>query len=668
MKNSAAHDHIKKTLIELKKRFEQDKYSDEAMHVLTEWLEDENASDQAIAYDFLAQVYSEAGEYRKALVVIHEALEMATEEYGAGSIEVAVLQNNLGRIYDQLNETELALQHYDEALQIGMSLLGSDDAFILLLQSNIAMTVMHGGNPEEALCQFMQVYENRKALLGAQHPLTLQTMNSIGVCHQLLGSYDEAEQWLQKAYSQQKEIVGETHPKTLITLANLASLWIEQGKYQKAEVLQKEVLELSRKTLGSNHMRSIGAGLELANLFGLQKKYDQARDCYKDVINVLEDNFGDENPKTFHARYQLALLNMERGEPGEDDFLAYSKYHIQRGNQSLEENDLIGAKYFFEEVIAVSDQIQPEKRTDFFTALKALGDICFQEKDYPKAVEYFEKLEELGKNALGEGSRAHLEFLTLKSYALLKANDKEEAWRGVVFLNTHHDEMMEFKPEIIRRVYQNMLVFFQDYQKMIEHYESYAIDANDLFKEVGDMALELVEADARDPRSFKKADEMLEKAEKLNEEFGLTQPIVYRVKAKLHYQLEEWEKAIPVLQKGLVYLARWDHEFTLGSLAYYIELGNLYMRLEDVKHALESFRQAARVIEQNQDIDPAEVIDVYSSLALLHYELSDVEYVAYHENEAKNWIEKAIPLAESRKNEDPEMLENLKNLEYVLTS
>lgn len=653
---------------EIEQILDQYDCSKEDKERLSAWIEGEGFADQAIAIDALAQLFGENEEYEKALDFLTKALDFAINENGPESLEVAILENNLGRICDQLNDSDTAYQHYTKALEIGLSISGEEDEFTLRVRSNIAMAVMHSGNPEEALSQFMDVYEKRKALHGDHHPHTLRTMNSIGVCHQLLGNYDEAEGWLQKAYSQQKEIVGETHPKTLITLGNLAGLWIEQGKYQKAEILQKEVFALSQKTLGKKHLRSISAGLELANLFGLQKKYEEAQNSYKEIINVLEESFGNDHPKVLHAQYQLALLNMERGEPDEDDFLAYSKYHIHRGNQCLEENDLIGAKYFFEEVIAVSDQIQPEKRTDYFTALRALGDICFQEKDYPKAVEYFEKLEELGRNALGEGSRAHLEFLTLKSYALLKANDKEEAWNGVVFLNNRHEEMMAFKPEVIRRVYQNMLVFFQDYQKMIEHYESFAIDANDLFKEVGEMALELIDVDARDPKNFEKADEMLDKAEKLNEEFGLTQPIVYRVKAKLHYQLEEWDKAIPVLQKGLVYLARWDHEFTLGSLGYYIELGNLYMQLDDVKGALEYFKHAARVIEQNEDIDSSEVIDVYSSLALLHYELSDVEYMAYHENEAKNWIEKAIPLAESRKNEDPEMLENLKNLEYVLTS
>jgi tetratricopeptide (TPR) repeat protein len=93
---------------------------------------------------------------------------------------------------------------------------------------------------------------------------------------------------------------------------------------------------------------------------------------------------------------------------------------------------------------------------------------------------------------------------------------------------------------------------------------------------------------------------------------------------------------------------------------------NIYIRFENYAKALEYFEQAARVIDLYEDIDSADIVDVYSSLALMHYELSETEYMAYHQNEAKKWIEKALPYAEQHSEVNPEMLENLKNLKAVL--
>jgi tetratricopeptide (TPR) repeat protein len=654
-------------MTKIKQLLNQHGFSQKDIELLSAWIEEEEGfADQATALDTLAQQFSENEEYEKARDFLTEALDLAIDENGPKSIEVAILENNLGRVYDQLNDQEKAHLHYSKALEIAHSISEKDNEFILRVRSNMAMLIMNSGDPESALMQFTEIYEERQKLRGENHSLTLRTMNSIGVCHQLLGNYEEAKKCLQKAYDQQAELLGHDHRNTLVTLSNLTTLATEQGDYNDAINLQQKVYAAYRKTKGKTHVKTIQAGLALANVYGLNNKYEEAKSCYAEIITGLIQAFGAQNPKTLYAQYQLALLNMQHNAPTVEDYLAYSGYHLYRGNEALAKEDFIGTDYFFNEVIAIGEHIPPEKRTDYFSALRALGDMSFRQKHYPEAVNYFSQLEDFGKNAMGEGSRAHLEFLTLKSYAQLKANDKEEAWNNLVFLNQHHDKTMDFHPDIISDVYQKMLVYFQDYQKMIEHYESYAIDANDLFKEVGEMALDLMKADAHSPESFEKAEKMLEKAEKLNNAYGLLQPIVYRVKAMLHYQLEEWEKAETTLKKGLEYLARWEHEYTLDSLEYRIELGNIYIRFENYAKALEYFEQAARVIDLYEDIDSADIVDVYSSLALMHYELSVTQYMAYHQNEAKKYIDKAIPIAEKRSDLDPEMLENLKNLKAVL--
>jgi nephrocystin-3 len=658
---------IKQALKEMASIYQNQGYLGDAIYLLTSLLGGESEPDQARTFDALAQLYSEIGEFDKAFCLAEDAMAFSRDRYGDQHMEVAILENNLGRIFDRKKDFDQAYLHYEKALQISEALLGSGDALSLRLRSNLAMLLMNSGRLEEAKTRFMKVWEERKAIHGLSHPLTLKTSNSIGVCYQLSGDYPKASQWLEEAYEGQKNILGDTHPNTLVTLANLATLALEQEDTDRAERLQKRLLQHTQDTYGRVHERSIQAGMALARTLGQQKKYPEAISCYQETIRAQEAFYGTENPMPLYTRYQLAQLRAEQGKPEEEDFEAFVNWYLYKGQDALDSALLEEAAYYFKQVVELCETIKQGAHPSYFSALNSLSQLYMRWRKYPEAVGYFTQLESQAKAALGAEHPGRLQFLVLKAYALLKANEKEKVLSLLEEMGSFHEQLLSFEPEFVSSMYREMLIFFNQYQKVIEQYEAEPEKANQLFDEIEKIVGELVNADGTDPKNLEKADELLEKAQQLSETYGITHPIAHRVKASLLYQIEEWQKALNVLLAGLDYLARWEHEFTLNSLGYRLEIANLWANFEQFDEALDMLNQAERVLSLNPDASPAEVVEVYSNLALIHFQLSESQDKAYHFKHIKHCLEKALPLAEARKTEDPEMLENLKNLQQLIS-
>jgi nephrocystin-3 len=658
---------IRQALKEMASIYQQQGYLGDAIYLLTNLLGGEDEIGQAETFDALAQLYSEIGEFDKAFCMAQDALAFFRDRYGSQHLQVAILENNLGRIFDRNKDFEQAREHYEKALEISEALLGPKDPLSLRLRSNLAMLLMNAQKLEEARAQFMAVWEERKNLFGLAHPLTFKTTNSIGVCYQLGGAYSEADQWLRQAYEGQKKVLGASHPDTLVTLANLATLALEQEDFEQAERLQKRLFQHTQNTFGKVHERSIQAGMALAKTLSQQKKYPEAISCYQETIQAQDAFYGANNPMPLYTRYQLAQLRAEQGKPEQEDFDAFVNWYLYKGQEALEDSLMPEAAYYFKQVMEMCEEVKQGAHPAYFSALSSLADLHLRWHKYPEAAAYFAQIEAQAKAAMGADHPGRLQFLVLRAYALLKANQKEKALNLLYEMGSFHEQLLNFKPAFIRSLYQEMLIYFQEYQRVIENYEAHPEKANQLFDEIEEMLGELLKTDGTDPKRLKRADEMLEKAQQLSDTYGLTHPLAYRMKAHLLYQVEAWDQALAVLLQGLEYLARWEHEFTPASLSYRIEIADMYANFEQYTQALDTLYQAERVISLNPDVEASDVLQVYTNLALLHFQLSEGKDTAYHLKGVGQWLEKALPLAEAQKEADPETYANLKDLQDLIS-
>lgn len=191
----------------------------------------------AIHYN-IGQVYSQLGDYNQALDFYQQASVLAQERsYKAGEVRIL---NTIGNVHSQLGQYKLALEFYQQALAVLNTVAFDKKLLEGATLNNIGQVYRHQGNYELALDLYQQALAIQKQL-GSQGGESV-ILDNMGEAYVQLGKYKTALAYYQQALTISQDI-GE-RANSGETLSNIGYLLEKQNQPELAIIFFKQSVNL----------------------------------------------------------------------------------------------------------------------------------------------------------------------------------------------------------------------------------------------------------------------------------------------------------------------------------------------------------------------------------------------------------------------------------------
>ena len=241
-------------------------------------------------------LYSEIGDFGKAIEFGKEAVEIYKENFGPYHSNYASCLNNLATCYADKGNNFLAIQLGKEALEIKKRLLGTDNSDYADDLSNLATYYSSVGNYKEALQLGTQAMNIRRRILGPMHPDYAISLINLADDYSEIGNFPKALLYGTEAMDIWKSVNGSSHPDYATALSHLALYYSNLGNNNKALQLETEAMKIRKEVLGIEHPYYVTS---LSN-YALYNSYLgnclEAIMIEKEVLELYKKIYGIEHP------------------------------------------------------------------------------------------------------------------------------------------------------------------------------------------------------------------------------------------------------------------------------------------------------------------------------------------------------------------------------------
>lgn len=208
----------------------------------------------------------------------------------------------------------------------------------------------------------------------------IKALNELGGTLKYIGLYDEAEARLEEAKTIILKKYGENNLAYATTLLNLTEVYRFAEKYTLLEENYKKIVEIYKENKADNSFEFAG----LCNNFGLYYQntndFVRAYELHIKSLKILKDL----DNKDYLLEYAVTLSNLFNP-------------CLQMGMKEKAVDYLKKSLEMFEENVGKSHPL-------YAASLNNMAIYYFNERDYHKAVEFFEKAAEISKITMGENS------------------------------------------------------------------------------------------------------------------------------------------------------------------------------------------------------------------------------------------------------------------------
>jgi CHAT domain-containing protein len=307
----------------------------------------------------LASNYSALGNYNKAIEIGTQALGIIKEVYGEKHSYYTTLLSSLAKYYSEIGNYNKAIEIGTQALEIKIS----EHSQCAIPLSNLAKYYSEIGNYDKAIEIGTQALKIGKDELGEKHPDYATSLNNLAYYYFYLGNYNKAIEIGTQALEIRKEVLGEEHPDYATSLNNLANTYATLSNYNKAIELETQALEINKKILGEKHPDYATLLNNLAYYYSALGNYNKAIEIGTQALKIRKEALGGKHPL-----YATSLNNLA------NTYATLSDYNkaIELETQALE----------------INKKILGEKHPDYATSLKNLGNFYFKSNNLEKGSQY----------------------------------------------------------------------------------------------------------------------------------------------------------------------------------------------------------------------------------------------------------------------------------------
>ena len=306
-------------------------------------------------------INTDLGEYKKAMELCKQALEMKRELDPAG---VAITLSNTGNIYGNLGDYQKALDLYWQARAIHKNF--QDEQGAAVVTNNIGWAYGQLGEYEKAIEYYKQVMEpfrKRDNKIGLA-----KLLNNIGVNYAKLNDFSKALEFHQQALALRPE--KDDRDGRAITLNNIASCYAHLGDKQKALEYYTQAVALHRTVQND---RQLATTLKNVGVFHRDEGQVAKALEYLNEARMLSAKVGDQDTEA-SVLSEIAKIELARGDLLSarkliEQAIAQSEsVRINLKSQSFRTSYLASVRKYYEFEIEVLMRLHQQRPNEGFAA------------------------------------------------------------------------------------------------------------------------------------------------------------------------------------------------------------------------------------------------------------------------------------------------------------
>ena len=307
----------------------------------------------AMALKVQGAFYYMQSDNKKALKFYNKSLKLL-QEIGAEN-KISALLNNIGIIYQIEGYYLFALDYYFKSLKIDKKT--NNNPGISTTYSNIGLVYYYQLDYDKAMDYFQRALKIYQLLPDMRREKT-EVLNNIGMIHFARGDCANAINYYSKCMKIHKEIGN--NRGLAACLNNIGQIYATQGEhdenqYKKALDYYQRSLKIKEKLPERHTMYS--TLINMGNIYKNLKEYKKAKDLFERSLNISRD-----------LDNQIGISS---------SLISIAKIHYFL-------NEYTEAKKYCSEGLNVSENIR--HKTNISLALTLTGMICFEEKNFDKAI------------------------------------------------------------------------------------------------------------------------------------------------------------------------------------------------------------------------------------------------------------------------------------------
>jgi tetratricopeptide (TPR) repeat protein len=176
------------------------KYYFKSLKIYVKKIECDVESNKASIYNNIAEVYYYKNNFKEALNLYNNSLDIKLKIHGKNHPSIAVLYNNIGALLKSKGKYEKALIYYYKCLEIESNIFGDYNSDIARTLNNIGTLLYVKSDYEKSLIYHKKSFEIRIRTLIKAHEEIVQSYFNIGLCYKALLNYGIAIINFQKCY------------------------------------------------------------------------------------------------------------------------------------------------------------------------------------------------------------------------------------------------------------------------------------------------------------------------------------------------------------------------------------------------------------------------------------------------------------------------------------
>jgi tetratricopeptide (TPR) repeat protein len=228
------------------------------------------------------------GEYARAELHLEAALAVARSQFGDGSEDLAIAQNDLAVLYKYWGRFDDAERLYRLALASLVALHGEEGLPCAGLYHNIGGLLHARGDFALAESPARRAWQISQRYLGEDHAQTVLDAVAYAAVLEGLKRYEECERIYRAALPILERTFGERHVESAALLHNLAAVVDVRGDLDQAELLYRRALALRETLLGESHPDVALTSSNLGQLLARRGQTAEARRLLERAVVILQ--------------------------------------------------------------------------------------------------------------------------------------------------------------------------------------------------------------------------------------------------------------------------------------------------------------------------------------------------------------------------------------------
>jgi tetratricopeptide (TPR) repeat protein len=320
----------------------------------------------ATSYNNIGLVYSHMGEYSKALEYHEKCLGIRVKSLPPTHPSLATSYNNIGSVYDSMGEYSKALEYHEKCLDVRVKSLPPTHPSLTTSYNNIGLVYSHMGEYSKALEYHEKCLDVRVKSLPPTHPSLATSYNNIGSIYSHMGEYSKALEYYEKCLGILVKSLSPTHPSVATSYNNIGLVYSHIGDHCKAHELHQKALDiclqaylLTQPHIGICYERLGGACKDL-------KRMELVGVLYKKALGILKKSLPARHPR-------LGFMYNKIGELHESKRSWFKAYK------------------YYEKARRIQQECLLSNHPDLATTIHNIGSITYKIGEYAAALKWYAK-------------------------------------------------------------------------------------------------------------------------------------------------------------------------------------------------------------------------------------------------------------------------------------